>query len=50
MQHVTEKIRDKEGIRLCNVSFTKINICCYFGNSDILTSPSSNQHVGWSQT
>ena len=46
MQHVTEKIRDKEGIRLCNVSFTKINICCYFGNSDILTSPSSNQHVG----
>ena len=33
MQHVTEKIRDKEGIRLCNVSFTKINACYYFGNS-----------------
>lgn len=33
MQHVTEKIRYKEGIRPCNISFTKINTCCYFGNS-----------------
>ena len=33
MQHVTEKIPYKEGIRPCNISFTKINTCCYFGNS-----------------
>ena len=32
MQQVTEKIQDKGGIRPCNVSLTKIDTRCHFGN------------------
>ena len=32
MQHVTEKIQDKGGIRPCNLNLTKIDTRCHCGN------------------